>query len=75
MTGYLGFRGGSVVKKLPAVQETWVQSLGGEGPLEKKMATHSSILAWRFHGQRSLAGCSPWDRKELNKAERLTLSL
>ena len=48
MTGYLGFRGGSVVKKLPAVQETWVQSLGGEGPLEKKMATHSSILAWKI---------------------------
>ena len=34
------------VKNLPAVQETWVQSLGWEGPLEKEMATHSSILAW-----------------------------
>ena len=63
MTGYLGFRGGSVVKKLPAVQETWVQSLGGEGPLEKKMATHSSILPRKSYGQRSLAGCSPWDGK------------
>ena len=35
------------VKSLPAVWETWVQSLGGEDPLEKEMATHSSILAWR----------------------------
>ena len=34
------------VKKLLAVQETWVQSLGGEDPLEKEMATLSSILAW-----------------------------
>ena len=35
------------VKHLPAMQETWVRSLGGEDPLEKEMATHSSILAWR----------------------------
>ena len=35
-----------VVKNLPAMQETQVQSLGGENPLEKEMATHSSILAW-----------------------------
>ena len=37
-----------IVKNLPAVQETWVQSLGREDPLEKGMATHSSILAWRL---------------------------
>ena len=36
------------VKNLPAAQETWVQSLGQEDPLEKGMATHSSILAWRI---------------------------
>ena len=36
------------VKNLPAMQKTWVQSLGGEDPLEKGMATHSSILAWRI---------------------------
>ena len=36
------------VKRLPAMQETWVQSLGQEDPLEKEMATHSSILAWRI---------------------------
>ena len=39
-----------MVKNLPAMQETWVPSLGREDPLEKGMATHSSILAWR----------SPW---------------
>ena len=37
-----------MVKNLPAVQENWVQSLGQEEPLEKGMATHSSILAWRI---------------------------
>ena len=40
-----GFPGGSVVKNPPAKQEMWIQSLGGEGPLEEEMATHSSILA------------------------------
>ena len=37
-----------MVKKLPAVWETWVQSLSWEDPLEESMATHSSILAWRI---------------------------
>ena len=37
-----------MVKNLPTTQETWVQSLSGENPLEKEMATHSSILAWRI---------------------------
>ena len=37
-----------MVKSLPAMQETWVQSLGREDPLEKDMATHSSILAWEI---------------------------
>ena len=36
------------VKNLPAMQETWVQSLGPEDPLQKEMATHSSILAWKI---------------------------
>ena len=39
-----------MVKNLPAMQEAWVQSLGREDPLEKGMATHSSILAWRIPG-------------------------
>ena len=37
-----------MVKNLPAMQETWVQSLGLEDPLEKEMATHSNIFAWRI---------------------------
>ena len=37
-----------MVKNLPAMRETWVQSLGWEDPLEKGMATHSSILTWRI---------------------------
>ena len=37
-----------LVKNLPAIQETWVASLGQEDPLNKEMATHSSILAWRM---------------------------
>ena len=37
-----------MVKNPPAMQETWLHSLGGEDPLEKGMATHSSIFAWRF---------------------------
>ena len=36
------------LKRLPAMRETWVRSLGWEDPLEKEMATHSSILAWRI---------------------------
>ena len=37
-----------LVKNLPATQETWVRSLGRDDPLEKEMATHSSVLAWRI---------------------------
>ena len=46
----LGFPGGSGVKNPSAIQETRVQSLGQEDCLEKKMATHSSILAWEIPG-------------------------
>ena len=48
MCVYMGFLDGSDVKNLPAMRETQVQSLGWEDPLEKGMATHSSILAWRI---------------------------
>ena len=41
-----------MVKNLPAMWETWVRSLGQEDPLEKGIATHSSVLAIEFHGQR-----------------------
>ena len=45
------------------MQETQVQSLGGEDTVEKEMATHSSIRAWKIDGQRSLEGYSPWGYK------------
>ena len=60
-----------MVKHLPIMWETWVQSLGGKDPLEKEMATHSGTLAGKSHGRRSLVGYSPWDHKELNTTERL----
>ena len=59
----MGFLGGSAIKNPPAVQETqetWVLSLSREDPLEEEMATHSTILAGKCHGQRSLEGYSPW---------------
>ena len=52
------------VKNLLIVQGTWVQSLGQEDPLEKGMATYSSILPGEIHGQRSLVGYSPWGHKK-----------
>ena len=57
------------LKHLPAMQETWVRSLGQEDTPEKGMVTHSSILAGEFHGQRKLAGYSPRGRKELDMTE------
>ena len=45
-----------MLKNLPVMQETQVQSLGWEEPLEEGTSTHSSILAWKIHGQRSLVG-------------------
>ena len=51
-------------------QETWVQSLGWEDPLEKGMAAHSSILAWRIPRTEKPGGLySPWGRKELDTTE------
>ena len=61
-----------MIKTVPAMRETWVPSLGWEELLQKGMATHSSILPWRFHGQRSLVSCSPWGRKESTMTEQLT---
>ena len=63
-----------MVKDLHVVQETWVQSLDWEDSLEKGMATHSSILTGEFRGQRSLADCNPWGRKELDTTEKFSLS-
>ena len=53
------------------MQETQVQSLSWEDPLEKEMAAHSSTLAWRIPWGRSLVGYSPWGRKESDTTERL----
>ena len=62
----LGFPGGSVVKKkkihLP-MQDPWVPSLGQEDPLEKEMATHFSILAWRTPWTEEPVGYSSWNYK------------
>ena len=52
----MGSSGGSVVKNLPAMQETQVRSLGREDPLEEGMATHSSTLAWRVPWTEEPAG-------------------
>ena len=57
------------VEKLSAVQETQVQSLGQEDPLEKEMATHSSILAWRIPWIEKPSGYSPWGHKESDTSE------
>ena len=61
-----------MVKHLPAVRETWVRSLGWEDPLEKAMATHSSILAWKIPWTEEPGGLySPWGRTESDTTERL----
>ena len=53
--------------------ETRIRSLGGEDPLEKDMAAHLSILAWRIHGQRSLAGYCLWSHEELDTTEHVCM--
>ena len=58
-----------MVKKLPAMWETQVWSLSQEDPLEKEMATHSSILAWEIPWTEESAGYSPWGQKESDMTE------
>ena len=53
-----------MVKNPPAMQETWVPSLGQEDPLEEEMATHTSILAWEIPWTEDPGGYSSWGRKE-----------
>ena len=53
------------IKNLPAMQETWVRSLDWEDPLEKGMATLSSIFAWRIPWTEDLVGYSPWGHKRV----------
>ena len=59
------------VKNRPALWEAWVGSLGWEDPLEEGIPTAVS-LPGESHGQRSLAGCSPWGRNESDTTERLS---
>ena len=61
-----------MVKNLSAMQETCVQSLGLEDPLEKGMASHSSILTWRIPWTEESDGLQPMGNKELDTTEQLT---
>ena len=61
-----------MVKRLPTMRETWVRSLGQEDPLEKKMATHSSTLAWKIPW---MENHSPGSRKQSDTTKRLHFTL
>ena len=61
-----------MIKNLPGMQETQVQFLGQEDPLEKEMSTHSSMLA-EFHGQSSLASYSLWGHTEYKRPKEKRL--
>ena len=60
-----------MVRRLPAVRETWVRSLGWEDPLEKEMATHSSTLAWKIPWTEEPGRLQSMGHKELDTTERL----
>ena len=64
-----------MVKRLPAMRETWVQSGSGRSPLEKGMAAHSSILAWRIPRTEWSGGLQSMGFAESGTPKRLTLSL
>ena len=70
--GFLTNSVAQLVKSLPAMQETWVQSLGWEDPLVKEMATHSSILAWRIPWTEESGGLESTGHKEMDTTEWLT---
>ena len=60
------------LQRLPAMQETWVQSLGQEDPLEKETATHSSTLAWRIPWTEEPAGLQSTGSQRVGHDERLS---
>ena len=62
-----------MVKNLPAVEETWVQSPGEEDPLEEGMATHSSILSWRIPWTEEPVGCKELAMTEVTELTDLTV--
>ena len=73
-TNKVGLSVAQMVKNLPVVQETWVQSLVWEDPLERGMATHSTVLAWRIPWTEEPGGLySPWGLKESDMTEWWTL--
>ena len=61
-----------LVKNLPAMQETWVWFLGWADPWRTAWPSTLVFLPGKFHGERSLVGCSPWGRRELDTTERLS---
>ena len=63
-----------MIKNLPEMQETWVGSLGRQDPLEKGMATHSSILAWRISRTEESGGLQSKGCKESDMTEQLMLT-
>ena len=73
-TKVLCFSSGAVIKNPPAMREMLVWSLGWDDPLEEEMATTPVFLPGESHGQRSLAGYSPWGCKESNTTKLLNNS-
>ena len=63
-----------MIKNMPEMQETWVGSLGRQDPLEKGMATHSSILAWRISRTEESGGLKSKGCKDSDMTEQLMLS-
>ena len=69
----MGFPGGSVVRNLPAIQETWVRSLGQEDPWRRKWQPTPVFLPGESYAQRSLVVYSPWGHKESDEdSQRVT---
>ena len=72
--GLTAFLVAQSVRNLPAIQKTWVRSLGREDPLEKEMATHSSILTWKISWTQEPGGLQSMGSQESGTTERLTLT-
>ena len=72
---FVAFMVAQIVKNMPAMQETQVRSLGQEDPLEKKMATHSSILAWRILWTEEPGGLQSMGSQSQIRLSNLMLSL
>ena len=70
LTGLMGFPRWFSGKESSCNEETQVQSLDQEDPLEKEMVAHFSILAGKSHGQKRLAGYSPWGHKQLDTTKQ-----